>query len=48
MVQISGENSELFLSVCPEREWQKYARRSPALSKDKGLKDIGHNMTIEI
>ena len=32
--------------VCVEGEWQIYTRSSPPLSKDKGLKDIGHSMSI--
>ena len=33
--------------VCVQGEWQKYTPPSPSLSKDKGLKDIGHRMSIQ-
>ena len=32
--------------VCVQEEWQKYTRASPPLSKDEGLKDTGHSMSI--
>ena len=32
--------------VCIQREWQKYTPSSPPLSKDEGLKNIGHSMSI--
>ena len=32
--------------VCLQGEWQKYTPPSPPLSKDEGLKNIGHNMRI--
>ena len=32
--------------VCVEGEWQKYTPSSSLLSKDNGLKDIGHSMSI--
>ena len=28
-------------------EWQKYTPHSPPLSKDEGLKNIGHSMSIK-
>ena len=46
MFQISGENSKPFaIRVCTQGEWQKYTHPSPPLSKDKGLKGIGHSMS---
>ena len=33
--------------VCTQGEWQKYTPPSPLLSKDEGLRDIGHSMSIE-
>ena len=32
--------------VCVQGEWQKYTPPSPPLSKDEGLKNIGHSMSI--
>ena len=32
--------------VCVQREWQKYTSPSPPLSKDEGLKNIEHSMSI--
>ena len=32
--------------VCVQREWQKYTSSSHPLSKDKGLRGIGHNMSL--
>ena len=32
--------------VCVQGEWQKYTPPSPPLSKDEGLKDIGHSISI--
>ena len=32
--------------VCVQGEWQKYTPLSPPLSTDKGLKDVGHSMSI--
>ena len=32
--------------VCVQGEWQKNTRPSTRLSKDEGLKDTGHSMTI--
>ena len=32
--------------VCIQGEWQKCTRPSSPLSKDEGLKDIGHSMSI--
>ena len=32
--------------VCVQGEWQKYTPPSPPLSKDEGLKNIGHSMNI--
>ena len=32
--------------VCIQGEWQKYTSSSPLLSKDEGLQDIGHSMSI--
>ena len=32
--------------VFVQGEWQKYTPPSPPLSKDEGLKNIGHNMSI--
>ena len=46
MVQISGEISKPFWSMRSERVWQKYTPPSSPLSKDKGLKNIGHSVSI--
>ena len=46
MVQISGENSKLFWSMHSGRVTKIYLS-SPSISKDKGLKSIGHSMSIE-
>ena len=43
MVQISGENCKPFWSMCPGRMIPSL----PPLSKDEGLKAIGHSMSIE-
>ena len=32
--------------VCVQGEWQKYTLPSPPLSKEEGLRDIGHSMSI--
>ena len=32
--------------VCVQREWQKYTPPSPSLSKDEGIKNIGHSTSI--
>ena len=32
--------------VCLQGGWQKYAPPSPPLSKDEGLENIGHSMSI--
>ena len=32
--------------LCVQGEWQKHTPSSPLLSKDEGLKDIGHSMNI--
>ena len=32
--------------VCVQREWQKCTPPSPSLSKDEGLRNIGHSMSI--
>ena len=32
--------------VCVQGEWQKYNPPSPPLSKNKGVRDIGHSMSI--
>ena len=32
--------------VCVQVEWQKYTLPSPLLSKDEGLRDIGHSINI--
>ena len=32
--------------VCVQGEWQKYTPPSPPLSKDEGLKNIGHCISI--
>ena len=32
--------------VCVQREWQKYTSSSHPLSKDRGLRGIGHNMSL--
>ena len=44
MVQISGKNATPFWSA--QEEWLKYTCLSHSLSKEEGLKDIGHNMSI--
>ena len=46
MLQISGKNSKLFRSKVSERV-TKIPCLSPLLSKDEGLRDIGHIMSIE-
>ena len=47
MAQISnGENSRLFWSMRSEKV-TKYTPPYTSLSKDEGLKDIGHRMSIE-
>ena len=33
--------------ICTQGEWQKYTPPSPLLSKDEGLRGIGHSMSIE-
>ena len=45
MVQISGENSKPFWSMRSGRVTKIYPP-SPPLSKDEGLKNIGHSMRI--
>ena len=45
MVQISGENFKSFQSMCPGRV--KKIHPSLLLSKDEGIKDIEHSMSIE-
>ena len=45
MVRTLNENYKPFWSMCPERV-TKNTRPSTLLSKDEGLKDIGHSMTI--
>ena len=32
--------------VCLQGEWEKYTPPSPPLSKDEGLKNTGHSMSI--
>ena len=32
--------------VCLQGEWEKYTHPSPPLSKDEGLKNTGHSMSI--
>ena len=32
--------------LCVQGEWQRHTPSSPLLSKDEGLKDIGHSMNI--
>ena len=46
MVQISDKNSS-HSGVCVQGEWQKYTPSSPPFSRDEGLKEIGHSMSIE-
>ena len=47
MVQISGKNSKLFWSICPRRITKIHpSLPSPPFSKDEGLKDMGHSMSI--
>ena len=45
MVQILGENSKC-CRVCIQRERKKFTPPTPPLSKDEGLKDIGHRMKM--
>ena len=45
MVQISGENFKSFQGMCPGRV--KKIHPSLLLSKDEGIKDIEHSMSIE-
>ena len=45
MVQISDKNSKLFWNVRSERV-TKTSPPSPPLSKDEGLRDIGHSLRI--
>ena len=45
MVQISGKIPS-HSWVCIHEEWQKYTPPSPSLSKDEGLKNTGHSMSI--
>ena len=45
MVQTSGENSKPFWSMRSGRVTKIYPS-SPPLSKDEGLKNIGHSMSI--
>ena len=45
MVRISGENSKPFWSM-HSRRVTKIHPSSPSLSKDEGLRDIGHSMRI--
>ena len=33
-------------TVCVQGKWQKFTPLSPPLSKDEGLRDIGHSMSI--
>ena len=44
MDQVSGKNPNPFWSA--QEEWLKYTCPSTPLSKEEGLKDIGHNMSI--